>query len=86
MTAAAIADKEKRLKEISDIIKEHAMTQFRDGDKKVSIAGSAYNWEVSRTSTTKIDKDAMKADGILAKDTTTEDSYRISPKALKEGA
>ena len=44
------------------------------------------NWEVSRTSTTKIDKDAMKADGILAKYTTTEDSYRISPKALKEGA
>ena len=50
----------------------------------MTIAGSAYNWEVSRTSTTKIDKDAMKADGILAKYTTTEDSYRISPKIIKE--
>lgn len=84
--AAEVAEDEKRYKVLTDMIKKAAITQFRDGDKKVSIAGSAYNWEVSRTSTTKIDKDAMKADGILAKYTTTEDSYRISPKALKEGA
>ena len=81
-----IPDMEKRYKVLTDMIKKAAIAQFRDGDKKVSIAGSAYNWEVSRTSTTKIDKDAMKADGILAKYTTTKDSYSISPKALKEGA
>lgn len=84
--AAEVAEDEKRYKVLTDMIKKVAIAQFRDGDKKVSIAGSAYNWEVSRTSTTKIDKDAMKADGILAKYTTTEDNYRISPKALKEGA
>lgn len=84
--AAEVAEDEKRYKVLTDMIKKATIAQFRDGDKKVSIAGSAYNWEVSRTSTTKIDKDAMKADGILAKYTTTEDSYRISPKALKEGA
>lgn len=84
--AAEVAEDEKRYKVLTDMIKKAAIAQFRDGDKKVSIAGSAYNWEVSRTSTTKIDKDAMKADGILVKYTTTEDSYRISPKALKEGA
>lgn len=84
--AAEVAEDEKRYKVLTDMIKKAAIAQFRDGDKKVSIAGSVYNWEVSRTSTTKIDKDAMKADGILAKYTTTEDSYRISPKALKEGA
>ena len=84
--AAEVAEDEKRYKVLTDMIKKAAIAQFRDGDKKVAIAGSAYNWEVSRTSTTKIDKDAMKADGILAKYTTTEDSYRISPKALKEGA
>lgn len=82
--AAEVADDEKRYKVLTDMIKKAAIAQFRDGDKKVSIAGSAYNWEVSRTSTTKIDKDAMKADGILAKYTTTEDSYRISPKIIKE--
>lgn len=79
-----IPDMEKRYKVVTDMIKKAAIAQFRDGDKKVSIAGSAYNWEVSRTFTTKIDKDAMKADGILAKYTTTEDSYRISPKIIKE--
>lgn len=82
--AAEVAEDEKRYKVLTDMIKKDAIAQFRDGDKKVSIAGSAYNWEVSRTSTTKIDKDAMKADGILAKYTTTEDSYRISPKIIKE--
>lgn len=84
--AAEVAEDEKRYKVLTDMIKKAAIAQFRDGDKKVSIAGSFYNWEVSRTSTTRIDKDAMKADGILAKYTSTEDSYRISPKALKEGA
>lgn len=84
--AAEVAEDEKRYKVLTYMIKKAAIAQFRDGDKKVSIAGSTYNWEVSRTSATKIDKDAMKADGILAKYTTTEDSYRISPKALKEGA
>lgn len=82
--AAEVAEDEKQYKVLTDMIKKAAIAQFRDGDKKVSIAGSAYNWEVSRTSTTKIDKDAMKADGILAKYTTTEDSYRISPKIIKE--
>lgn len=82
--AAEVAEDEKRYKVVTDMIKKAAIAQFRDGDKKVSVAGSAYNWEVSRTSTSKIDKDAMKADGILAKYTTTEDSYRISPKIIKE--
>lgn len=83
--AAEVAEDEKRYKVLTDMIKKTAISQFRDGDKKVSIAGSTYNWEVSRTSTTKIDKDAMKADGVLEKYSTTEDSYRISPKIIKEG-
>lgn len=80
-----IAEDEKRYKKLVDMIKQSAISQFRDGDKKVSIAGTAYTWEVSRTSTSKINKDAMKADGVLEKYTTTEDSYRITPKAIKEG-
>lgn len=81
---ATVAEDEKRYKTLVDMIKKSAMAQFRPGDKKVSIPGAAYTWEVSRSSTTKIDKDAMKKDGILAKYTTTEESYRISPKAIKE--
>lgn len=80
MTAAAIADKEKRLKEISDIIKEHAMTQFRDGDKKVEIKGSTYTWTVSRSETTTIDKKALKADGLLEKYQKKSEQYRMTVK------
>lgn len=79
-TAAAIADKEKRLKEISDIIKEHAMTQFRDGDKKVEIKGSTYTWTVSRSETTTIDKKALEADGLLEKYQKKSEQYRMTVK------
>ena len=79
-TAAAIADKEKRLKEISDIIKEHAMTQFRDGDKKVEIKGSTYTWTVFRSETTTIDKKALEADGLLEKYQKKSEQYRMTVK------
>lgn len=81
--AAEVAEDEKRYKVVTDMLKKLAIAQFRDGDKKVSIAGSSYTWEVSRSSTSKIDKDAMKADGVLDKYTTTEDTYRLSPKSMK---
>lgn len=80
MTAAAIADKEKRLKEVNDIIKEHAMKQFRDGDKKVEIKGSAYTWTVSRSETTTIDKKALEADGLLEKYQKKSEQYRMTVK------
>lgn len=80
MTAAAIADKEKRLKEISDIIKEYAMTQFRDGDKKVEIKSSTYTWTVSRSETTTIDKKALEADGLLKKYQKKSEQYRMTVK------
>lgn len=78
--AATIADKEKRLKTINDIIKEHAMKQFRDGDKKVEVKGSTYTWTVSRSETTTVDKDALKADGLLDKYTKKTPSFRMTVK------
>ena len=74
--SAPIAPLEKRLKVIKDIVKEHAISQFRDGDKKVSMSGGRYQWDVSKTSTTKINKDGLKADGLLEKYSTTEVGYR----------
>lgn len=78
--ATAIADKEKRLKEINDIIKEHAMKQFRDGDKKVEIKGSTYTWTVSRSDTATIDKKALEADGLLEKYQKRSEQYRMTVK------
>lgn len=81
---ANLAKEEQRYKTVLDMIKQLAVEQFRDGDKKVSFNGNAYVWEVSRTATTKIDKAAMMADGIFDKYSFKEDSFRISPKASKE--
>lgn len=77
---AAIAGKEKRLKEINDIIKEHAMKQFRPGDKKVEVKGSTYTWAISRSETTTIDKKALEADGLLEKYQTKTEQYRMTVK------
>jgi len=81
---ATVAEDEKRYKTLVDMIKKSAIAQFRDGDKKVSIRGATYDWEISKSSTSKIDKDAMKADGVLEKYSTVEESYRITPKVITE--
>ena len=77
---AALADKEKRLKEIGEIIKEHAVSQFRDGDKKVEVKGKTYTWTIARSETTTIDKDAMKADGVLDKYQKKSMQFRMTVK------
>lgn len=76
--AAATAPKEKRLKTITEAIKKFAMEQFRPGDKKVAVPGSTYSWTVSKTESTELDKDALKADGLLEKYTRPKTSYRIT--------
>lgn len=77
---AAIADKEKRLKTINDVIKEHAIKQFRDGDKKVEVKGGKYVWSISRSEVRSVDKDALKADGLLEKYEKTFTQYRMTVK------
>ena len=78
--AASVADKEKRLKTINDIIKEHAMKQFRAGDKKVEVKGATYTWSISRTETTTIDKKALEDDGLLEKYQRKTEQYRMTVK------
>lgn len=72
-----IFDKEKKLKVLNDTIKEHALSKFRDGDKKVEIKGSTYVWTVSKTESTSIDKDALTADGLLDKYIKKTETYRM---------
>lgn len=82
--SAPIEPLEKRLKVVTDIIKQHALAQFRDGDKKVSFRGEKYEWNVSRSETSEIDKDGLKADGLLDKYTRAKVSYRITAKIIEE--
>ena len=83
--SASVADKEKRLKTLKEIIKEQAMKSFRDGDKSVALKSKRYVWAVSRTERKDIDKDALKADGLLDKyNTKSVVTYRLTNKPVEE--
>ena len=77
---ATIENSEKRLKEINEIIKNHAMMQFRPGDKKVEVKGATYTWAISRSETTTIDKKALEADGLLDKYQKKTEQFRMTVK------
>jgi predicted phage-related endonuclease len=79
-TLATIAESEKRLKELNEMLKEHALTQFRDGDKKVELKGTTYTWAISRSETATIDKEALKTDGLLDKYLKKSEQFRMTVK------
>ncbi len=79
-----LSEKEKRLKSINEQIKQYALEQFRDGDKKVSIKGQKYEWVLSKSSTTELDKDALKNDGLYEKYIKEKINYRLTTSAIKE--
>ena len=76
--------KQKELKAISEQVKKYALTQFRDGDNKVSIRGSRYEWVLSRSTTTEPDKEALEADGLLEKYSKSKTNYRLTMSEIKE--
>lgn len=79
----SIADKEGRLKTLKDIIKEHAIKSFRDGDKSVALQSKRYIWNVSCSVRKDIDKEALKADGLLDKyNTKSTTTYRLTNKLI----
>ncbi len=81
---AAVADKEKRLKLLTDHIKKYALERFRDGDTKVSIPGQRFEFVLSKSETTELDKSALKADGLLEKYTVAKTNYRLTKTSIKE--
>jgi predicted phage-related endonuclease len=76
--------KQKELKVISEQIKKFALSQFRDGDTKVAIKGSRYEWVLSKTNTTELDKETLAEDGLLDKYTRLKTSYRLTTSEIKE--
>lgn len=74
---------ENRLKEINELIKQHAIAQFRDGDEKVSIPGNKYEWNISRSESCKIDKARLEEDGLLDRYSKIEKTYRITSKSIE---
>ena len=80
----AISEKEKRLKNIQEQIKKYALTQFRDGDDKVTIPGKRYEFVLSRSDSTEIDKESLEADGLLEKYTKPKTTYTLRTSEIKE--
>lgn len=81
---SALDNKQKELKVILENIKKYALTQFRDGDTKVSIRGSRFEWVLSKSETTELDKDALKADGLFEKYNKPKTQYRLTTSEIKE--
>ena len=81
---ATLDGKQKELKAILEQVKKYALTQFRDGDTKVSIRGSRYEWVLSKSNTTELDKDALAEDGLLEKYTKIKTNYRLTTSDIKE--
>ena len=79
-----VAEKEKRLKAINEQIKKYALEQFRDGDTKVSLKGQRYEWVLSKTTTTELDKESLKADGLYEKYSKEKINYRLTTSDIKE--
>lgn len=81
---SSLEESEKRLKAVNELIKEYALGQFRDGDTKVSIRGKRYEFTLSRTETTELDKEALAADELLEKYTKPKTTYRLTKTEIKE--
>lgn len=81
---ATLDDKQKELKAIVEQIKKYALSKFRDGDTKVAIRGSRYEWVLSKSNTTELDKESLEADGLLEKYTKIKTNYRLTTSEIKE--
>lgn len=77
-----ISEKEARLAEVKDMIKQYAIQQFRPDDKKVEFRTQKYIWSVGRSITQTVDKTALKKDGLLDKYTKATESYKLNPPTL----
>lgn len=81
---ATIAEKEKTLKALTEQIKKYALSQFRDGDTKVSIRGQRCEFVLTRSDSTELDRTALEADGLLQKYTISKTNYRLTRTTIKE--
>lgn len=78
----SLADKEKRLKIVTDQIKQYLVGAFRPHDIAVERKGVRYLWSVSKSESTEIDKEALKADGLLEKYSRKKETFRINTKTF----
>jgi predicted phage-related endonuclease len=83
---AKLEEKKSRLKEIDSIVKKYMSGQFRDGDKKVEIAGKKYTWTLTRTVRKSVDNAALKADGVYEKYLRESETLTLKKSAIEEAS
>ena len=61
-------------------------TQFRDGDKKVEIAGKRYTWTVTKSERNALDSTALKKDlpDVFGKYTKTSEVLTLKKALIEE--
>lgn len=79
---ASVADKEKRLKAVTDQIKKTLVGAFRPHDIAVEHKGGQYILSVSKTESYELDKAAIQADGLFDKYSRKKETFRITTKSI----
>jgi hypothetical protein len=79
---ASVADKEKRLKTVTEQIKKSLVGAFRPHDIAVEHKGGQYIWSVSKTESYELDKAAIQADGLFEKYSRKKETFRINTKSI----
>ena len=79
---ASVADKEKRLKAVTEQIKKSLVEAIRPNDIAAEHKGGQYIWSVSRSVSSEIDKAAIEADGLLEKYSKEKVTFRINTKSI----
>jgi hypothetical protein len=81
-----VTEKQKRFDEIKKEVRAYCMNQFRDGDQTVTIPGKRYEWVLSKSVSTEIDKEALEKDGLLDKYSKPKITYRFTQSHIKKEA
>jgi predicted phage-related endonuclease len=78
----SVADKEKKLKALTEQIKKALTGAFRPHDVAVEHKGGKYIWSVTRTESYELDKAAIQADGLFDKYSRKKETFRINTKSI----
>ena len=84
LTLKGVNAKQKRVDELTKLIKQYAMEQFRPNDNTVSFIGKTYNWVMTKSDTVELDKESLKRDGLYDKYLIPKTNYRLTPSKIKE--
>lgn len=80
----SVDKRKKRLEAIKKQIRELMCSNIREGENRAEIMGASYVWSVSRSVSTKVDEEKLKADGLYEKYSRTEPAYRMTVSKKKE--